>query len=214
MFELDHILVCAKVNAPEADVLVEAGFQEGPPNRHLGQGTACRRFFFQNAYLELLWLEDEAAASSPAIMRTGLAQRADDESRASRIGICLRSPGGTLPTLGTWDYRPPYLPRGHSIPMAQGSDRIEEPLLFFLPPAFSGMRRPDVLHPNGARVVTKVVLRLNRDLRKSPTLKWLGDSGIADIVFGQSEQLTLTLDDGRAGTTVTIPALAPVDVSW
>jgi hypothetical protein len=29
------------------------------PNRHRGQGTACRRFFSRNAALELLWVELE-----------------------------------------------------------------------------------------------------------------------------------------------------------
>jgi hypothetical protein len=36
---------------------------EGTPNHHIGQGTACRRFFL-NAMLELLWLEDEFEARS------------------------------------------------------------------------------------------------------------------------------------------------------
>ena len=60
--ELDHVFVCASVGAPEADLLRALGLSDGQPNRHPGQGTACRRFFFANAYLELLWVENPAEA--------------------------------------------------------------------------------------------------------------------------------------------------------
>lgn len=46
--ELDHLFVCTAPGAPEAEKLVQFGLQEGPPNQHSGQGTACRRFSFVN----------------------------------------------------------------------------------------------------------------------------------------------------------------------
>ena len=65
MVELDHMFVWTGVGAPEADRLVTFGLSEGAPNTHPGQGTACRRFFFSNAMLELLWVHDEREARSP-----------------------------------------------------------------------------------------------------------------------------------------------------
>ena len=62
---LDHVFVCTAVGAPEADVLRAAGFAEGPANVHPGKGTACRRFFFENAFLELFWVQDETEARAP-----------------------------------------------------------------------------------------------------------------------------------------------------
>jgi hypothetical protein len=44
--------MCSK-GAPEAEALLRVGLREGAGNTHPGQGTACRRFFFENAYLEL-----------------------------------------------------------------------------------------------------------------------------------------------------------------
>ena len=76
-FELDHVFVAASPGAPEIGLLNAAGFAEGPPNDHPGQGTACRRVFFTNAYLELIWLTDLETARAPSIRRTGLAERAD-----------------------------------------------------------------------------------------------------------------------------------------
>ena len=58
--ELDHVFVCCSAGGPEADALRRAGLSEGSPNTHPGQGTECRRFFFSNAYLELLWVSDAA----------------------------------------------------------------------------------------------------------------------------------------------------------
>ncbi len=63
-FELDHFFICTDVGAPAAAALMALGFVEGAPNTHPGQGTANRRFFFDNAMLELLWVHDEAEAGS------------------------------------------------------------------------------------------------------------------------------------------------------
>src|SRR5204862_7767404 len=61
---VDHVFICCSKGAPEAEALVELGLVEGSGNVHLGQGTANRRFFFKNTYLELLWISDEAEARS------------------------------------------------------------------------------------------------------------------------------------------------------
>jgi hypothetical protein len=46
--ELDHAFIACRPGAPEADALLRQGFVEGSPNTHPGQGTANRRFFFDN----------------------------------------------------------------------------------------------------------------------------------------------------------------------
>jgi len=63
-FELDHVFIRVSRGAPEAEHLVQFGLREGQPNIHPGQGTANRRFFFINAMLELLWVEDARVAQS------------------------------------------------------------------------------------------------------------------------------------------------------
>ncbi len=52
--EVDHLFVWDRTCGAAADALALAGLAEGPPNRHPGQGTACRRFLLRNAYLEVL----------------------------------------------------------------------------------------------------------------------------------------------------------------
>jgi hypothetical protein len=75
VYHVDHIFVCTTRQGPAAELLRQAGLAEGTPNRHPGQGTACLRFFFRNAMLELLWLEDEAEARSEQTRATKLWER-------------------------------------------------------------------------------------------------------------------------------------------
>jgi hypothetical protein len=74
-FELDHCFIWTEVGAPEADLLIEFGLTEGQPNTHPGQGTANRRFFFENVMLELLWVHNKTEAQSNPIQETRLWER-------------------------------------------------------------------------------------------------------------------------------------------
>src|SRR5436309_1359806 len=129
MFELDHLFIWSDIGGPQADRLATIGLTEGEPNTHPGQGTACRRFFFRNAYLELLWMCDPAAAKSELVQPTGLWHRwTGQASGASPFGVCLRPArhqgGGehndppAIPFRG-WAYRPPYLPADLAIHVAE-----------------------------------------------------------------------------------------------
>ena len=73
--EIDHVFICCSVGGHETEVLTRLGLKEGSPNTHTGQGTACRRFFFSNAYLELLWVSDpiQAQAEASAFFEQALA---------------------------------------------------------------------------------------------------------------------------------------------
>ena len=85
---VDHVFVCCSEDAPEADALVGLGLVEGSGNTHPGQGTACRRFFFSNAYLELFWVRDPEEARSDMVAPTRLwdrwSQRGGPESPSPR----------------------------------------------------------------------------------------------------------------------------------
>jgi hypothetical protein len=134
MLALDHVFICCSVGAPEAAALVRLGLQEGSPNQHPGQGTACRRFFFANAYLELLWVSDEEEAQSEAVRRTRLWERWSTRGVGTcPFGIVLRPdpPGDSNPPFETCAYCPPYLPSGKAIELAVGTP-LSEPEFFYL----------------------------------------------------------------------------------
>lgn len=75
MIVLDHLILLSATGAPEAHAIVHLGLTEGRSNTHPGQGTANRRFFFQNAFLELVWVTDEIEARGETVRRTQLWER-------------------------------------------------------------------------------------------------------------------------------------------
>src|SRR5881409_435232 len=104
--ELDHLFICASIGAPEADRLVAFGLTEGTPNAHPGQGTANRRFFFHNAMLELLWVQDAAEAQSELVRPTRLWERwAGRSGGACPLALCFRpkSQHAGKPPFPTWE---------------------------------------------------------------------------------------------------------------
>jgi hypothetical protein len=134
--EVDHVFVSASVGAPEGDRLIDLGLLEGSSNRHPGQGTANRRFFFANAMLELIWVEDAQEAQSEAgpARRLHLWERWVNRDRgACPFGVCLRPTEGTseVAPFPSWEYRPAYSPV--VMPVANNSTVDVEPLVFYSP---------------------------------------------------------------------------------
>ncbi len=132
---------------------------------HAGQGSANRRFFFENAYLELLWIDDPAAAKREPARRTRLWERwRRRDASACPFGIAFRplDPAAeTLPPFPTWAYHAPYLPAQVSIGIALATP-LSEPEFLYLPFA----TRPDakgrepIAHPAGLRQLTGVRIGL------------------------------------------------------
>jgi len=135
--ELDHLFTFTSISAPEVERLVKFGLSEGQPNTHPGQGTACRRFFFHNAYLEFVWVHDEQEAASAWVRPLGFIERSRYQpTGASPFGIILRPSQGMadqaqLP-FATWALRPPYLPEPLKLDVAENSADTAEPLLFYM----------------------------------------------------------------------------------
>lgn len=211
---VDHVFLAVSRGGLEVEPLVEAGFTEGPPNVHYGQGTACRRFFFDNAYLEFVWLENRAEASSSVVSRTGLGARLGEGFGLSRIGICVRlSPDLSDPPVSTWAYRPPYLPSGLAIPMAANSTNLEEPLLFFLPTGIArALTTPP--HQNGARAISRIRVALPAMSKPSPELDWLVGSGLAAFDSAPAESLRVEFDGGPQDRSLTLDTPTPLVVNW
>ena len=158
--ELDHVFICVDRGAPEAERLIEFGLCEGAPNVHPGQGTANRRFFFQNAMLELLWVEDLQEAQSSRTAPTLLWERwSGRQSGACPFGIIARpaNTGTTTVPFPSREYQPEWLAPDLKIYLAPTG--LEEPMWLFMP-FLHGLHHQQrfVAHPNGAREITKLTL--------------------------------------------------------
>lgn len=130
--EIDHFMFFCAAGAPEAAALLSLGFHEGPPNSHPGQGTANRRFFFRNAYLELVWVENPVEAQSEAARPTRMWHRWQRRDQACPLGLVLRPGTREVAAISSWTYSPRYFPPGFTIEVANGIAE-NEPLLFYLP---------------------------------------------------------------------------------
>jgi hypothetical protein len=213
--ELDHIFICCAEGAPEADWLIQSGFVEGSANTHPGQGTANRRFFFSNTYLELLWVCDPAEAQSEPVVPTQLWERWQRRSTgACPFGIVFRpkgSPFGEAP-FPSWSYRPAYLPAGLAIEVGLGL-ALSEPQLFYLPFARPpGARQPQpISHPTGIEAITGVTVTLPDGGEPSETLRLARDCGLLRIARGPSNLLDLTVTGN--GQSVDLRPVLPLTLS-
>jgi hypothetical protein len=167
---LDHAFIGCTAGAPEGDSLLQLGFVEGSSNAHPGQGTANRRFFFDNFMLELLWVSDPAEARGERTRRTRLWDRLERrDAEVSPFGIVFKPSAGedcTAP-FPTWSYTPAYLPPGLAMQVADGTS-LYEPELFYLP--FMGRARTRGSEPTLHALPIRTILRLSIGVTQADNL--------------------------------------------
>ena len=193
---MDHLFVCTASNAPEAEKLIQFGLREGPPNQHPGQGTACRRFAFLNAMIELFWVSTPTEAQSESTARTLLWERwSGREGNACPFGICLRPTDPQHvgpPPFSSWEYRPAYLP--DPLVLHIGEAGIEEPMWVYM----NFMKRAQrehwfTGHPNGAHEITRLSLTTPAPLRSNASQKII-ENGVLTARTGATSLLEIELD--------------------
>ena len=219
--ELDHIFICASPGAPEAERLVELGLQEGTPNRHPGQGTANRRFFFHNAMLELLWVHDPAAARGERIRPTRLWERwSGRDTGACPFGVCWRPAGADSidAPFPAWDYHPPYLPA--TLAVQVGSDTpITEPMWFCLgsarrPDSEQADRRQPLEHPIGFEAVTAVRFTSPVVRPLSVVAQTILQAGMVSLRSGSEYLLEVMFDGSQTGHSADFRPALPLVFRW
>ncbi len=211
--ELDHCFILVSPGAPEAARLIELGLIEGPGNRHPGQGSANRRFFFADGMLELLWLHDPVEARRGPGRDLRLVERAGDPP-ASPFGLILRDDGPTdsAPPFDGWTYQPDYFEPPQAFHVGANSADLREPLCIFAPFRLP----PPAIEP----------ARVNRELRiervRVTTLATPGSAVLArleaverlEIVYGQPHLLELGLAGAGSRAPVDLRPALPLRLHW
>jgi hypothetical protein len=216
---VDHVFICTAIGAPAAERLRQFGLLEGSPNQHPGQGTACRRFFFRNAMLELLWVEDAVAARGDQTRRTNLWERWAEAGRgASPFGIVLRpglasQEGCPFPA---WDYRPASMP-DLALRIAEGTGP-EEPMWCYMEtgraPAEAPPERWQPLeHPSGLRDLTGVRI-VCPSLQKTSLTLAMTHAGVISSGAGSEHRLELLFDCGRRANRTDFRPDLPLIFHW
>lgn len=136
--ELDHVFILVEPGASVADLLVTEGFQEGSGNRHPGQGTANRRFYFANGMVEFLWVHDADEALKGPGRDLYFPERAAD-SNASPFGMIFLKKADDSPSnpaampFAGWTYQPVYFQPPNAFHVGSNSSNILEPLCIYAP---------------------------------------------------------------------------------
>jgi len=192
--ELDHVFVRTTFNAPEADLLRQFGLTEGSGNTHPGQGTANRRFFFHNAFLEFLWISDAEEIQSEQTRRTQLLERLNgDSADVSPFGICFRSP--LLPPFPAWAYKPAYLPEGMQIGISEEAP-LSEPMWFFLNRGMPPTNPPE--HAAGVRDISAIAITMPRPQTWSKAAMSAMETGKITLHEGGHHLMEITFDNGAS----------------
>ncbi|HYW48933.1 MAG TPA: hypothetical protein VE959_39080 [Bryobacteraceae bacterium] len=216
---VDHVFICTGIGAPAAGRLRQFGLLEGSPNQHPGQGTACRRFFFRNAMLELLWVEDVAEAKSDQTRRTRLWERWSGAGRVSSpFGIVLRPAPGTEVAcpFPSWEYRPATMP--DLALLVAGGTALEEPMWCYLeagriPAEAPPDRRQPIDHPSGLREITGVRIVCPVLPETSLTLA-MTRAGVITSNTGPEHLLELLFDGAHQGNALDFRPDLPLVFRW
>lgn len=163
MMPLDHLIVFVEKGGKVAEKLIDFGLYEGSRNVHPGQGTANRRFFFHNSFLELVWVENEEEIKGNLVAPIRLWERANHQKTGyAPFGLCIREePDQPSVFQGALSYQPPYLPQGMHIDVITHEECPVFPMLFKIPfgkiPAdLPAHESQPLVHRIELRAITKV----------------------------------------------------------
>lgn len=211
LLEVDHLLICALEEGIGVSILQEFGLHcSNQIVQHVGQGTASTILFFENAYIELLWVKDEKIAKQQA-RQPGLAPltRARwQQTGASPFGVGLRfKPIPThLRRRRARKYRTECVFEGMSVSLAaENLANLDEPLCFVVPEAIaftnwldhsSEAHRRLISHPLGIKKLTGVKITVDSDKELTNAVSILKDNGVIAVERGTSPLLELTFDSG------------------
>jgi hypothetical protein len=206
LLEIDHIVVCVP-QPPEASWLQEMGFVfSGSTLFYPERGTSSQVVFFENFYLEFVWVRSVAAASRYAA-RSGIdfVSRSNWRStNASPFGIGVRQKPDWEDTeaVQSEDCDLDNLQVGFS---GENLAFQSEPLCFVVPDAIALTSLMDqnremhwrlTAHPLGMRQLTQAQIRISSPMPFSQPISLLSEEGVLEVEVASSPGLALTFDQG------------------
>jgi hypothetical protein len=159
--EIDHIFIFTNKPNEAAKELTDSGFTEGSSRSHPGQGTANRKFYFENFFLELLYVTSEEEIKNEKTSSIYLWERSQyQQNNFSPYGLCVKSSAESDILFGNAvQYQPDYLfPNTAAIEMIPNELHPQLPLTFRRPS--SGNEEPTTeptVHANGTSKLTRAI---------------------------------------------------------
>jgi hypothetical protein len=228
LLEIDHLLIFALEEILEVSILQEFGLCCNTQIiRRVEQGTASRVFFFENVYLEVVWLEDKERARQHAI-DTGidiLARTCWQQTGASPFGIglrCKREIDDFMPYSKIHRFRRNQLDR--SIKFSQENlAHLTEPLCFTIPNHLAlttlincscQQHRQLIYHPLGVKKLTSTNITINGNEKLTNTISLLDRHNVLTIQRGIFPLLDLTFDNNLKQKIIDFRPILPMLINY
>lgn len=211
--ELDHFFILVEPEAKVAELLVSLGMQEGTRNKHDGQGTSNRRFYFSNSMLEFLWVHDADEAIKGPGRELLFPERAKDPS-ASPFGVILQRKDNSsleMPFNG-WKYQPDYFNPPWAFHVGANSSNIIEPLCFYVP-----FVEPEPVVRETEAGTFKSISKVHIYTPSEPLSAVLGVANTADrlsIDHGKGHLMEITFNDQQRGCSKDLRPDIPLIIHW
>ena len=153
-----------------------------------------RKFYFENFFIEILWVINEEEIQSNLTAKTKLWERSQfEKNQYSRFGLCLVNSKSTDELFENSDiYQPSYFPEGMSIDIITNEEHPQLPWTFRLP--YRDKKKipnEPTEHSNGIKLLTHMEFEVQK---KSDTKfeNYLRDVG--NIQFKSSNRTHVTLE--------------------
>ncbi|SFR52013.1 hypothetical protein SAMN04490243_2542 [Robiginitalea myxolifaciens] len=196
---VDHIFIFTDPDGEIADDLVKFGLTEGSSRVHAGQGTTNRKFYFENFFLEILWVHNPKEINSEPALSSGLGVRAKNSDHGfSPFGLCLvNTKESDALFTDAFPYQPNYFPQGMAVDVLKNEEQSELPWTFRLP--FKGPKKYEnepKSHRNGISVLDKALFEYPESSSQQYTDFFKHSE---QVFFKPSNRVWLTLyfDQGR-----------------
>ncbi len=193
--DIDHIFIFSDNYGEEANQLVEFGLIEGSSRVHPGQGTANRKFYFHNFFLEILWVVDENDIQNKTTSITKLWDRSQYNLNGySRFGLCVENTVLSIPLFQHCKhYYPKYLPENISIEFIENGSNPSLPWTFRTPFANSAKKSNEPRNHNcDLKTLTKAIFEVKAQNEEIAFISQFED--VPGIDFIRSERIHLTLE--------------------
>lgn len=198
--EIDHIFIFSRNNGIEANNLVEFGLTEGSSRVHPGPGTVNRKFYFENFFLEILWVVNEKEIQSEVTSNTKLWERSQfGKNQHSRFGLCLVNSESTDKLFEQSEvYQPDYFPKGMSIDIITNKEYPKLPWTFRLPYRDKKKAHSErTEHSNDIKSLTKAVFEYPMNQGETVFTQYFEGVDSVEFINGNNTRLTLEFDNNR-----------------
>ncbi|MEM7716232.1 MAG: hypothetical protein AAF349_22110 [Cyanobacteria bacterium P01_A01_bin.68] len=213
LLQIDHIFVCLET-APDINFLEDLGLIcSDNITYHPQQGTASSLIFFENTYIEFIWVEDETMAEIYA-MHSGIdfiARSYSLEKTASPFGVALHQKPDVIHQYHNslkinHKVSEQFINFANSNLVAQA-----EPLCFMIPESisFSNIFNPQldahqklINHPLGIKRLTNTKIAMRQIRNLTNPISMLDRDGIIEIEQDCSPLLELTFDHSIRGKNI------------